>query len=33
MYIATSHIARGGKTYTQHLLRESYRANGQSSTA
>src|SRR6201993_1868361 len=28
MYIDTSHIARGGKTYTRHLLRESYRANG-----
>jgi Transposase DDE domain len=29
MYIDTSHITRGGKTYTRHLLRESYRANGQ----
>lgn len=28
MYIDTSHITRGGKTYTPHLLRESYRANG-----
>src|SRR5262252_5734353 len=28
MYIDTSHISRGGKTYTRHLLRESYRANG-----
>jgi Transposase DDE domain len=28
MYINTSHITRGGKTYTRHLLRESYRANG-----
>ena len=28
MYIDTSRIARGGKTYTRHLLRESYRANG-----
>jgi hypothetical protein len=28
MYIDTSHITRGGKTYTRHLLRESYRANG-----
>src|SRR5438094_7703742 len=28
MYIDTSHIIRGGKTYTRHLLRESYRANG-----
>src|SRR5499427_4089924 len=28
MYIDTSHINRGGKTYTRHLLRESYRANG-----
>src|SRR2546430_8100063 len=28
MYIDTSHIARGGKTYTRHLLRESYRAHG-----
>jgi hypothetical protein len=27
-YIDTSHITRGGKTYTRHLLRESYRANG-----
>src|SRR5919199_989374 len=27
MYIDTSHITRGGKTYTRHLLRESYRAN------
>src|SRR6266478_4614953 len=26
--IDTSHITRGGKTYTRHLLRESYRANG-----
>jgi hypothetical protein len=23
MYIDTSHITRGGKTYTRHLLRES----------
>src|SRR6266571_3944471 len=28
MYIDTSRILRGGKTYTRHLLRESYRANG-----
>src|SRR5467141_1992791 len=28
MYIDTSHLTRGGKTYTRHLLRESYRANG-----
>ncbi len=28
MYIDTSHITRGGKTYTRHLLRVSYRANG-----
>src|SRR6516162_8209953 len=28
MYIDTSHITHGGKTYTRHLLRESYRANG-----
>jgi Transposase DDE domain len=28
MYIDTSHITRGGKTYTRHLLRESYRAHG-----
>jgi hypothetical protein len=28
MYIDTSHITRGGKTYTRHLLRESYRAKG-----
>jgi Transposase DDE domain len=28
MYIDTSRITRGGKTYTRHLLRESYRANG-----
>src|SRR2546425_10428849 len=28
MYIDTSCITRGGKTYTRHLLRESYRANG-----
>jgi hypothetical protein len=28
MYIDTSHITRGAKTYTRHLLRESYRANG-----
>ena len=28
MYIDTSHITRGDKTYTRHLLRESYRANG-----
>jgi hypothetical protein len=27
-YIATSHITRGGKTYTRHLLRASYRAHG-----
>src|SRR6476660_81996 len=29
MYVDTSHITRGGKTYTRHLLRESYRANGE----
>jgi hypothetical protein len=29
MYIDTSRITRGGKTYTRHLLRESYRAHGQ----
>lgn len=29
MYIDTSHIPRGGNTYTRHLLRESYRAHGQ----
>jgi hypothetical protein len=29
MYIDTSHITRGGQTSTRHLLRESYRANGQ----
>ena len=28
MYIDTSHITRGSKTYTRHLLRESYRAHG-----
>jgi Transposase DDE domain len=28
MYIDTSHITRSGKTYTRHLLRESYRAHG-----
>ena len=28
MYIDTSHITRGDKTSTRHLLRESYRANG-----
>jgi len=28
MYVDTSHLIRGGKTYTRHLLRESYRANG-----
>jgi len=28
MYVDTSHIIRGDKTYTRHLLRESYRANG-----
>src|SRR5262249_39176600 len=28
MYVDTSHITRGGKTYTRHLVRESYRANG-----
>src|SRR5215475_5354379 len=28
MYVDTSHISRGGNTYTRHLLRESYRANG-----
>jgi transposase len=28
MYIDTSRITRGGNTYTRHLLRESYRANG-----
>jgi len=28
MYIDTSHITRGGKTYTRRLLRESYRAHG-----
>src|SRR5215468_1696033 len=28
MYIDTSHITRGSKTYTRHLLRESYRADG-----
>src|ERR671924_418282 len=28
MYIDTSHITHGGKTYTRHLLRESYRAHG-----
>ena len=28
MYIDTSHSTRGGKTYTRHLLRESYRAHG-----
>jgi len=28
MYVDTSHITRGGKTSTRHLLRESYRANG-----
>src|SRR5215471_9464172 len=28
MYVDTSHITRSGKTYTRHLLRESYRAHG-----
>src|SRR6266516_385321 len=28
MYVDTSHITRGGTTYTRHLLREWYRANG-----
>src|ERR687886_2402843 len=28
MYIDTSHLARGGKTYPRHLRRESYRAQG-----
>jgi DDE family transposase len=28
MYVDTSHITRGGQTYTRHLLRESYRAHG-----
>jgi hypothetical protein len=28
MYVDTSRITRGGKTYTRHLLRESYRARG-----
>src|SRR5438128_9133699 len=28
MYIDTSRITRGGKTYTRHLLRASYRAHG-----
>jgi Transposase len=28
MYVDTSHITRGGKTYTRHLLRESSRAHG-----
>src|SRR5215510_9420013 len=28
MYIDTSRLTRGGKTYTRHLLRESYRASG-----
>jgi Transposase DDE domain len=28
MYIDTSHLTRSGKTYTRHLLRESYRAHG-----
>src|SRR6516165_6910361 len=28
MYVDTSRITRGGKTYTRHLLRESYRASG-----
>src|ERR671924_454865 len=28
MYIDTSHITHGGKTYTRHLLRASYRAPG-----
>src|SRR5262245_41146239 len=28
MYIDTSRITRGGKTYTRHLLRESYRSHG-----
>ena len=28
MYVDTSHITRSGKTYTRHLLRESYRAPG-----
>jgi hypothetical protein len=29
MDVDTSPIIRGGKTYTRHLLRESYRTNGQ----
>src|SRR6516225_10811684 len=28
MYVDTSRITRSGKTYTRHLLRESYRAHG-----
>ena len=28
MYVDTSHITRGGKTYTRHLLRASYRVHG-----
>src|SRR5215510_23256 len=28
MYVDTSHITSGGKKYTRHLLRESYRAHG-----
>jgi Transposase DDE domain len=28
MYVDTSRITHGGKTYTRHLLRESYRAHG-----
>src|SRR5947209_695679 len=28
MYVDTSRLTRGGKTYTRHLLRESYRAHG-----
>jgi len=28
MYVDTSRITRGGKTYARHLLRESYRAHG-----
>src|SRR5262245_24445509 len=30
MYVDTSRITRGGKTYTRHLLRESYHAHGKS---
>jgi len=28
MYVDTAHIRQGGKTYTRHLLRESYREDG-----